>query len=141
MISGRTKRVAALYLAIVFAAGAAFGFAASQFYSTKSAEAVNQATSLTATQYRHKLLADLDASLQLDEEQIDEILTILDDIGERFHDVRDAMEPEFEAIRSERATRVMAVLTESQRVKYELILEERRRRREMKRVEHRRQRH
>ena len=40
------------------------------------------------------------------------------------------MEPEFEAIRQERAERIMAVLTPSQRLAYEQILEERRRRRE-----------
>ena len=140
MTSGRTKQVAALYLAIVFAAGASLGFATSQFYSAKSAEAVNQ-TSLTATQYRMKLVEDLDAALQLDEEQVDEILTILDDVGERFHEVRDAMEPEFEAIRSERATRITAVLTEDQRSQYQLILEERRRRREERRRQHRESRH
>ena len=140
MIPARTKRIAALYLAIVFGAGLAFGVAASQFYDAMSAEAVNQ-TRLTATQYRQKLVEDLDASLQLDEEQIDEILTILDDIGERFHAVRDAMEPEFDAIRSERAARIMAVLTEEQRATYRLILEERERRRDEQRRRHREQRH
>lgn len=141
MTSGRTKQVAALYLAIVFAAGAGFGFAASEFYSAKSAEAVNETNITTATQYRQRLVEDLDASLQLDEEQIDEVLMILDEVGERYHAVRDAMEPEFEAIRSERATRIMAVLTAEQRAKYELILEERRRRRAERRREHREQRH
>jgi hypothetical protein len=140
MTSGRTKQVAALYLAIVFAAGAGFGFAAREFYSAKSAEAVNE-TNMTATQYRQRLVEDLDASLQLDEEQIDEVLMILDEVGERYHAVRDAMEPEFEAIRSERATRIMAVLTAEQRTQYESILEERRRRREERRREHREQRH
>lgn len=140
MTSGRSKQVAALYLGLVFATGAGFGYAASEFFSSKSAEAVTQST-LSAHQYRQRLLEDLDAALNLDEEQIDEILTILDDVGERWHEVRDAMEPEFEAIRNERATRIMTVLTEEQRKQYSLILEERDRRREEQRRAHREERH
>ncbi len=140
MTSERTKQIAVLYLAIVFIAGAAFGFAVSEFYSAKSAEAVNQ-TNLTALQYRQKLVEDLDHALHLNASQINEILVVLDDVGERFHAVRDAMEPEFEAIRSDQAARIMAVLDDEQRAKYKLIVEEKESRREERRRLHREQLH
>ena len=67
---------------------------------------------------------------------------ILDEIGERLRRVREAGEPECEAIRSERADRIMALLDAEQQVKYEQILDERRRRRERheNRTEHHRNR-
>lgn len=124
-----SKSTAALYLSLVFLAGAAVGFAASQFYAARVANA-NEAEAPTAAQYRKNLVASLDQDLHLDDDQVSEILQIIDDIGERWYQVRDAMEPEFEAIRQERAERIMAVLSPEQRLAYEKILEERRRRRE-----------
>lgn len=125
-----SKTAAALYLSLVFLAGGAFGFAASQFYTARVANAEETSNAQTAAQYRKNLLGSLDEDLNLDDDQVSEILQILDDIGERWYQVRDAMEPEFEAIRQERAERIMAVLSPDQRLTYERILEERRRRRE-----------
>ena len=85
---------------------------------------------MTAAQYRKNLVASLDEDLNLDDEQVAEILEILDDVGDRWFQVRDAMEPEFEAIRQERAERILAVLDPEQRRVYEGILEEREKRRE-----------
>lgn len=124
-----SKASAALYLSLVFVAGAAVGFAVSQFYTARVANA-NESDAQTAAQYRKNLVASLDQDLHLDDDQVSEILQIIDDIGERWYQVRDAMEPEFEAIRQERAERIMAVLSPDQRLTYEKILEERRRRRE-----------
>lgn len=134
MRNGQSKRAAALYMAMVFLAGAAFGFASSRFYSLKIARATNGR--LSPEEYRARLLRELTSGLQLNRDQQTRIEAIMDEIGERFHAVRDAMEPEFEAIRSERAARVMEVLDEEQGVKYERILEERRKRREARAHRH-----
>ena len=45
------------------------------------------------------------------------------------------MEPEFEAIRLERAEQVMGILNSDQQVQYQLVLEEREHRREERRAE------
>lgn len=121
------------YVSLVFVAGAVFGFAASQFYDAHTAEAVDDAPS-TASQYRKRLLDELDEALNLDFDQESEILQVLDEVGERFWEVRDAMEPEFEAIRQERAARIMALLTPAQRIEYQEILDERRRKAEAERA-------
>ncbi len=128
MTNGKSKKTAALYIALVFLAGSVFGFAATQFYSVNIAQATNGR--LSPTSYRARLLQKLTADLNLNEDQNAKIEVILDEVGVRFHSVRDAMEPEFEAIRNERAARTMAVLDEAQRVKYEQILEARRKKRE-----------
>ena len=124
------KTAAAFYLSLVFVAGSGFGFAASQFYAARVANANEASADQTAAQYRSNLVASLDRDLNLDDDQVSEILHILDDVGERWYQVRDAMEPEFEAIRQERAGRIMAVLSPEQRLAYAEILEERRRRRQ-----------
>lgn len=122
----RSKRSAVLYLALVFLGGAAFGFGASLFYSAHSAEAKEADNApTTAREYRRNLVIELDSELNLDEDQVSEVMNILDEVGERFIEVRDAMEPEFEAIRSERAAMIMGVLTPEQRLRYAEILEER----------------
>jgi hypothetical protein len=124
-----SKASAAFYLTLVFLGGAVFGFAASQFYTERVAKASNSSPA-TAADYRKNLVDSLDQDLHLDDDQVSEILQILDDVGERWYQVRDAMEPEFEAIRQERAERIMAVLNPGQRLVYEKILQERRRSRQ-----------
>ena len=126
MTTGQTKKRAALSLAAVFVAGAALGFAATQFYGSN----VGRSSGMTPQQYRAQLLDTLTGRLGLTETQQARVEEILDEIGDRFQSVSDAMKPEMEAIRAERGERIMLVLEPSQRPEYEQILEERKRRRE-----------
>jgi hypothetical protein len=128
----QSKTRAGMYLAAVFIAGSAFGFSMGQFYSQPTAEAGIDA----AAAYRRDLLRSLDERLDLSDEQLGEVIAIFDEINERFREVRDAMEPEFEAIRSERSERVMGLLNPDQQVKYQLMLDERQRAREAKAGSH-----
>ncbi len=126
MTSGQTKKRAALSLAAVFVAGAALGFAATRFYGSNA----GRPSGMTPEQYRAQLLDTLTGRLGLTETQQASVEEILDEIGNRFQSVRDAIEPEMEAIRAERGERIMLVLEPSQRTEYEQILEERKRKRE-----------
>lgn len=134
MTSNQSKKRAALALAAVFVAGAALGFAGSRF----AGRGGHGAWEMTARQYRSHLLHTLVSRLDLTEDQQGKVEGILDEIGDRFESVRDAIEPEMEAIRAERTERIMLVLEPSQRAKYEVILEERSRRRERHMERHRR---
>ena len=134
MNQSRTR--AGLYLAAVFIAGSAFGFSTSQFYSQPTAEAGVDA----AAAYRRDLLHSLDERLDLSDEQLSEMIAIFDEIRDRFREVRDAMEPEFEAIRSERADRVMGLLNPQQKAEYQLMVDERQRAREERASQHSEQR-
>ena len=82
------------------------------------------------------MLHSLDERLDLSDEQLGEVIVIFDEINDRFREVRDAMEPEFEAIRSERAERVMGLLNPQQKAEYQLMLDERQRAREEKAGQH-----
>lgn len=130
-----SRRTAALYLALVFAAGAAFGVAANEFYSTKVASAVGRRP--TASEYRQRIIDDLTRDLDLDAAQVAQVSQIYDGIGEKYKEVRDEMEPRFDAIRHLRAEQIMAVLSPEQQAKYQSMLEERRRRREQRSIKRR----
>ncbi len=125
MTAGQTKKRAALALTAVFVAGAVLGIATTRFYTGRG-----RPSDLTPRQYRGYLLDSLTKELGLTIDQQAKVEEILDEIGERFQSVRDAIEPEMEAIRMERAERIMLCLQPQQRARYEKILNERRRRRE-----------
>ena len=84
--------------------------------------------------FRERYLGKLQKELSLSPEQLDQVKSILDQTGQRFHELReqfhDKMEPEFEAVRQMQRQRIMAVLTPEQQPKYQQILEEQRRRHE-----------
>ena len=126
MTISRSKSRAVLALASVCLAGAVLGAVGVYSYSVRG----GQGRGLAPAEYRMRLLNHLTEDLELDMEQREQIANILEDIGERYQSVREAIEPELEAIRQQRADRIMSVLYEDQQVKYEKILEERRRRRE-----------
>lgn len=125
-----SKKIAALYLSAVFAAGAVFGIAAYRFYAISSARAELQTNPVNPQEYRDRMVSKLEDELGLSPEQTTKVQKIYDYIGERWHDIRDAMEPEFEAMRKERAERIMGILNDEQQQKYREILEEKRRKRE-----------
>ena len=126
MTNGQTRKRAALWLGLVFVAGAVLGIAATHFH----ADRLVGGSRMSPHEYRLRLLAKLTEDLGLDEGQQQEVEVILDEIGERFRSVWEAIEPELEAIRAERAERIMHLLDQRQRTRYESILEERERRRE-----------
>ena len=126
MTSGQSKKQAALALAAVFVAGAALGFAGARFLANGGV----RSWEMTPRQYRGHLLDTLTGQLELSEDQQARVEEILDEIADRFQAVGEAMEPEIEALRTERAERIILVLMPSQRAEYEKILAERKRRRE-----------
>ena len=127
MTAGQSRQRAAMAMAAVFVAGAVLGLAATRVYDHRLG---GNGRGISPGEYRQRLLEQLTADLALDPGQQERVEGILVEIGERYRSVRDAMEPELDAIRSERAERIMALLDQLQRAKYESILEERRQRRE-----------
>ncbi len=115
------RRRAALTLASAFVAGGLAGAGVSRWRAFTG----GRGRRLSPAEYRQWLLQDLTKRLALDSEQREQIEAILDRYEERFVAVREAMEPEFEAIRADRADQIMSVLRPDQRTEYEAILEER----------------
>lgn len=121
------KRRAALAMGLVFVAGAALGAAVALVLEERLGRGGHR---LSPEEYRGLLLEELTEDLDLDASQQASVEVVLDEIGERVREVREAIEPEFEAIRGERADRIMAICDERQKERYRQILEERKKRRE-----------
>ena len=122
------RRVAAIYLGAVFLAGLALGVVSHWFYAVRIAQA-NTPRHKTAAEFRQRMAVELEDELVLSSDQVEQVRIILDSVGQGFHDIRDEAEPKFEALRQERAKKVMSLLRPEQQAKYERILQERRERR------------
>jgi Spy/CpxP family protein refolding chaperone len=123
----KPTRLAVLYLAVVFVAGGLFGFMAHGLYSQRSARAAPRPTQ---KEFRDRYVSKLQNDLALTAEQTTQVITILDETNERFRELRNRMDPEFDAIRSQQRQRIMALLNPEQQAKYQQILEEWRKQRE-----------
>ncbi len=117
----RPTRVAAFYLAVVFVAGGLFGFVAHGLYTQKAARAEARPN---PREFRERYIAKLRSDLSLEPGQVSEITAILEETNSRFREIRERMNPEFEAIRTQQRQKIMALLNPEQRVKYEKLLEQ-----------------
>ena len=127
-MSIQPRRVAAIYLGAVFLAGLALGVVSYWFYAVKIAQA-NTPRHKTAAEFRQRMAVKLKEELDLGSGQVEQVRMILESVGQGFHDIRDEVEPEFEALRQERVEKVMSLCNREQQAKYKRILEERRERR------------
>jgi len=123
----KPTRMAALYLAVVFVAGGLFGVVAHGLYSQKTARASSP------KEFRERYVAKLQKDLSLTPEQLPQVTAILDQTGDRFRVVRERMIPEFDVIRQQQRAQIMALLNPEQQGKYQKILDEWRRKRELER--------
>lgn len=120
----KPARIAALWLAIVFLAGALFGFVAHSVYVQRTARAAP-----TSKEMRERFAANLRRELSLSPEQYTQVAAILEQTSQQFRELRERMEPEFESLREAQHRRIMSILTPDQQPKYQKILEEHRRKR------------
>ena len=131
-MTNQPKRLALLYLGLVFLAGTVLGAALYRFYATEFASAeVRPAPSPQDT--RQHLISKFAKDLNLRPEQVAQLDPILDASDAQYSQYREEIEPGFDAIRAERARRIMALLDPGQQVKYQQILDKRKSQREAKR--------
>ncbi len=123
----KPTRIAALCLGIVFLAGAIFGFVAHGLYAEHTTRASNP------QQMRERYISNLQKELALSPGQVAQITSILDETRQRFREIRERMEPEFESLRELQRERIMGILTPEQQPKYQAILEQHRREQERRR--------
>jgi Spy/CpxP family protein refolding chaperone len=131
----KPTRVAVLCLAGVFVAGALFGVVAHSVYSQRATAAATNPP--TPKDLRARYLNRLDSRLTLTPAQREKISPILESSGDRVRELRDRMEPEFEAIRHGQRQEIMTLLTPEQQTEYQKLIEEQRRRREEQRARNR----
>ncbi len=129
-MNGQPKKIAALYLGLVFVAGSVLGAVAHRFYAVQTADArVSTPTRKSSEERRAEIVSCLRDQIKLTQEQAAEVSAIYDDVGEQYHAIRKTIDPEVKGLRAQRADRIMALLDDEQKIKYQEILAERERKR------------
>ena len=125
-----TRRAVALYMALVFLCGGVVGAFAFRLYTVSGVSA--NAAPRNPEEFRKKFLADLQGRLKLDQDQSSKVAAILDETRKRFKATRDSVEPQMQKIREDQRQKISELLSPSQMVEWQKIVEERRRERETK---------
>src|SRR5258708_1946234 len=109
-----SKATIALYVALVFASGALLGVFGERLHS---ATVVNARKSPEA--FRKEMVAEWQKRMSLNDEQVTKLNIILDETRSQFHEARQKMDPEMQAIRHGQQDKIRAMLKPEQRAEYE----------------------
>ena len=122
-----TRWSVALYMALVFVCGGVAGAFAYRLYTVSGVSAnVGQRN---PEEFRKRFMADLKARLQLNDDQAAKLSVIMDETRMRVRTTRDTIEPELRKIRDDQRQRISELLSPSQQVEWQKIIDERQRQR------------
>ena len=125
-----TRWTVALYMALVFACGGVVGAFVFRLYTVSEVRAnVGQRN---PEEFRKRFMADLKSRLQLNDDQAAKLEVIMDETRMRVRAARVTIEPELQKIRDDQKQRISELLSPSQQVEWQKILDERQRKRESK---------
>jgi hypothetical protein len=117
-----SKLSLSLYVLLIFLSGAAVGAFASRLYTVSS---VSSAAVRRPEEYRKRYLDEMQSRLGLTTEQVKTLGAILDETRARFHETRERMKPQMDAIKLDQTTRIRAILNDTQRAEFEKMRAER----------------
>lgn len=119
----RTNLATLVYLAVVFASGVVVGGFAVRLYMARSVGAVVQSAPPSRAELRKQYVQEMRDRLRLTDPQITELKKIMDDTGQRMHEMH-------KSIGDEHVRKVIAMLNDTQRAEYAKLREERDRHRQ-----------
>jgi uncharacterized protein YeaO (DUF488 family) len=109
----------ALYVGLIFASGVVLGVFGHSLY------AVTTVRSNPPEDLRKKTLAEMQKRMQLSNDQVSKINSIMDETRARFHEVRERYRPEMDALQKDQRDKVRSILSPTQLTEYEKMLKER----------------
>lgn len=115
-----------VYLLVVFISGIIVGALGHRLYSSST---VSAARPRSPEEYRQRYVSELRTRLGLNDAQVTELQSILDQTRARFHELWEKGQPDRKAIQDEQVDRINAILTEAQRAEYAKFRAERDKRR------------
>src|ERR1700681_318561 len=120
-----TRWTVALYMALVFVCGGVVGAFAHRLYTVSGVSAnVGQRN---PEEFRKRFMEDLKSRLQLSDDQAAKLGVIMDETRTRGRATRDTIEPELRKIRDDQRQRISELLSPSQLVEWQKIIDERKR--------------
>jgi len=125
-----TRWTVALYMGLVFACGAVVGAFAYRLYTVSDVSA--NAGQRNPEEYRKRFMAELNAKLNLNDDQAAKLGVIMDQTRQQFRAARATIEPEIQKIREEQRQKISEILSTDQPVEFQKMIDQRRRMRESK---------
>jgi hypothetical protein len=114
-------------MALVFVCGGVAGAFAYRLYTVSGVSA--NAAQRNPEEFRKRFMADLKSRLQLNDDQAAKLSVIMDETRMRVRTTRDTIEPELRKIRDDQRQRISELLSPSQQVEWQRIIDERQRQR------------
>ena len=108
---------AALYVALVFVSGVAVGGFGHWLYASSSVSATDRRPS--PEEYRRKYVDELEMRLKLNDEQVKQLQTILDQTRTLYKQVYEKHRPEYKAIQEAQSNQIRTLLSPWQLAEYE----------------------
>jgi len=127
-----SRAAIATYFVIVFLCGAVLGGFSFRLYTVSTVSAKTTQAAPNAEQFRKNYLATMKSRLNLTDDQVSRLNSILDDTRARVREVHDRSEPEVQQIRHEQTDKIRSLLSAEQRVTYEEMLKQREQRQKEK---------
>jgi hypothetical protein len=125
----RSGFAAAIYVGLVFLSGGVVGVFGDRLYTAKSVNAnVNVPR---PADYRKKYVEDMTKRLQLSQEQVNQLGTILDDTRNKFHEEHNRSKQQLAQIHDEQVQKIHEILSTNQVPEYEKFRAEREKEREL----------
>lgn len=122
----RSNLAVSLYVALLFASGVAVGVFGQRLYSSNAVSAKTMPRS--PEEYRKRYIDEMSERLKLSGDQVAQLQVILDATRAKFRANREKHKPEMRAIYQEQVDKVTAMLSDSQRLEYKKMHEEREKR-------------
>jgi len=116
-----------LSMLAVFASGSVVGALGHRLYMVRTviAGVENPQKRETPEEWRRKYMSELTNRLKLDQNQVAQVNTILDETRDQYRAVKERAKPEMEAIHKHQVERVSALLSSQQKTEYDRFREER----------------
>jgi hypothetical protein len=113
---------------LVFLSGALVGAFAYRLYMVRTVSSGSMAKN--PEEYRKRAIEEMTTRLRLSAEQVSSVQQIYDDTRRRFRELHEKQRPDYRVIENDQYQRILALLTDPQRVEYQKMREERDRRRQ-----------
>lgn len=117
-MTGEVRRVAGMWLALVFVLGTAVGGLFGYSFAHKSYAAPNP-VSLSEPERRAKRVAEMTKEIGLSPEQSQKLDTLILDAHTQMKEIRDKAESQIDAIRQAKRAEMRTLLTDEQKPKFE----------------------
>jgi uncharacterized membrane protein len=121
----KSKLVVSLYVVVVFLSGVLVGGASYRLYSVTTVTGVHNRSNRSPEDFRRRYVEDMRGRMKLNDQQVTRLQQILDGTRDRFKQLRETTQPQYDAIQAGQVDQIRAMLDDPQKALYEQWRQER----------------